>query len=352
MRQYVVLQLLVLFTQSLFGTSYISAPTELSQFDRKSRIEMTYDQEINQTIYFIDGIGYETEETYWSRIIPEGFVDIILDTCRDAEYSKIAYVHALALHESTYNPRPSDKTNLNGTSDHGLFQINEININDPWFNTEILNEAADYTWDPYDNWANARSGIKLLKWLETQFEETRHVLYGYNWGPGYTKSYLEGYKIPPRDTVEYTNRIIRDAKKIEEDIRNYKYRIVSAEDLNELLIKIFNSENPDLKEFPIMINPGVLTNEINVTMYEIEPGQDDWIDTIAYNKNVEIIVIQIVLDTIFPEPTNEDKDSYAYRILVMTNEKYVIYIESIECDKTWDAMIMSEYEHNTIRKVI
>lgn len=347
MRQYVILQLLVLLAQSMFGT--VSTPAVLSQ--DQSRIKNEYDSEINQTIYVIDGVGYETEESYWSRIIPKGYVDIILKTCRKNNFS-IAYAHTLVFHESGYNPRPSDKINKNGTSDHGLFQINEINIGSPHFNKVVLGISTNDQWDPYNDWDNANAGIRFLKYLGTQFSTPRQVLYAYNWGPGHTRAYLKGLRQPPTSTIRYTNNIIREATKLENDLSIYKYRVVPEDELFDLLDKIHTVELQN--KYPIHIdNDRVLSNTVSNVLYPVNIKEKGWVDDIAYERNIERYTSQTILDTITSgekDPSKKENIKGHSRTIAI-REDYIVP-ETIECDRTWNDMLLNEFQYNIRNRLI
>lgn len=103
---------------------------------------------------------------------------------------------AIAQQESGFNPSALNTANRNGTSDYGVFQINDINL-------PALGLTPTTAMDPA---TNINAGVSLLAQLQSQYgTDTASIAAAYNAGPGAVNS-----GNIPASTQTYVNGVLNN----------------------------------------------------------------------------------------------------------------------------------------------
>ena len=137
--------------------------------------------------------------------LPVDLVYYIVQECNAQKVPSIL-VFSMIDEESDYILTAVNRRNPDGTTDHGLLQLNSEYI--PWYIDMFGDPGIEY--DPYHNpYHNVQLGIRYLAWLKKEMKgDTLKALYCYNWGINKVKrAYKNGKPIPP-EVIAYAKRIL------------------------------------------------------------------------------------------------------------------------------------------------
>lgn len=135
-------------------------------------------------------------------------LDLIYYIVQECNRQKVspALVFSIIDEESNYVVEAVNRRNPDGTTDHGLLQLNSEYIQ--WYIEKFGDPGVEY--DPYNNpYHNVQLGIRYLAWLKGEMKgDTLKTLYCYNWGINRVKkAYRLGRSIPS-DVIAYAERIL------------------------------------------------------------------------------------------------------------------------------------------------